>query len=91
MSSYLRMPTSLIHSSKNGIATMIKVLLINPPQTFYDASIGRTIYFPLGLMYLGAVVRDICHVEIFDCLTSEVEPREGNSVRYVLHLKISRR
>jgi anaerobic magnesium-protoporphyrin IX monomethyl ester cyclase len=62
---------------------MIKVLLINPPQTFYGASIGRTIYFPIGLMYLGAVVRDICHVEIFDCLTSEVETREeGNSVTY---------
>jgi anaerobic magnesium-protoporphyrin IX monomethyl ester cyclase len=61
---------------------MLKVLLINPPQTFYDASIGRTIYFPLGLMYLGAVVRDICHVEIFDCLTSEVETKEGNSVTY---------
>jgi magnesium-protoporphyrin IX monomethyl ester (oxidative) cyclase len=33
-------------------------------------------------MYLGAVVRDICHVEIFDCLTSEVETKEGNSVTY---------
>jgi anaerobic magnesium-protoporphyrin IX monomethyl ester cyclase len=63
-------------------ATMIKVLLVNPPQTFYDGSIGRTIYFPLGLMYLGAVVRDVCHVEIFDCLASKVETREGNSVTY---------
>ena len=61
---------------------MIKVLLINPPQTFYDASIGCTIYFPIGLMYLGAVVRDICQVEIFDCLTSDVETRESNSVTY---------
>ena len=61
---------------------MIKVLLINPPQTFYDGSIGRTIYFPLGLMYLAAVVKDVCHVEIFDCLTSEVETREGNAVTY---------
>ena len=76
------MPTSLIQSSKTEYATMMKVLLINPPQTFYDASIGRTIYFPLGLMYLGAVIRDICQVEIFDCLTSEVETREGTSVTY---------
>jgi anaerobic magnesium-protoporphyrin IX monomethyl ester cyclase len=76
------MPTALIQPSINGNATMIKVLLINPPQTFYDGSIGRTIYFPLGLMYLGAVVRDICHVEIFDCLTSELETREGKAVTY---------
>src|SRR5665647_275928 len=76
------MPTPLMQSSKTEYATMIKVLLINPPQTFYDASIGRTIYFPLSLMYLGAVVRDSCNVEIFDCLTSEVETREGNSVTY---------
>jgi anaerobic magnesium-protoporphyrin IX monomethyl ester cyclase len=76
------MATPLIQSSKTEFATMTKVLLINPPQTFYDASIGRTIYFPIGLMYLGAVVSDICHVEIFDCLTSEVETREGNSVTY---------
>ena len=61
---------------------MVKVLLINPPQTFYDGTIGRTIYFPLGLMYLAAVVRDICSVEIFDCLASDYEARDGNVVTY---------
>jgi anaerobic magnesium-protoporphyrin IX monomethyl ester cyclase len=61
---------------------MLKVLLINPPQTIYDGSIGRSIYFPIGLMHLAAVVRDICHIEIFDCLTSEAEIREGNAVTY---------
>lgn len=61
---------------------MIKVLLINPPQTFYDGSIGLNIYFPLGLMYVAAMIRDICHVEIFDCLTSDFETRKGNVITY---------
>jgi magnesium-protoporphyrin IX monomethyl ester (oxidative) cyclase len=61
---------------------MLKVLLINPPQTFYDGTIGRTIYFPLGLMYLGAMVKDVCEVEIFDCLASDYEAREGTAVTY---------
>jgi anaerobic magnesium-protoporphyrin IX monomethyl ester cyclase len=61
---------------------MLKVLLINPPQTICDGSIGRSLYFPIGLMYLGAVVKDVCNVEIFDCLTSAVEAKEGNSVTY---------
>jgi len=61
---------------------MVKVLLINPPQTFYDGTIGRTVYFPLGLMYLGAVVRDICEVQIFDCLTSNHESKNGKAVTY---------
>lgn len=77
------MQAALIQSSNWNIrVTMLKVLLINPPQTFYDGSIGRSIYFPIGLMYLAAVVRDICHVEIFDCLLSDVETREGNVVTY---------
>jgi anaerobic magnesium-protoporphyrin IX monomethyl ester cyclase len=63
---------------------MLKVLLINPPQTVCDGSIGRSTYFPIGLMYLGAVVRDICNVEILDCLLSEVETKEGNAVTYGL-------
>jgi magnesium-protoporphyrin IX monomethyl ester (oxidative) cyclase len=61
---------------------MIKVLLINPPQTYYNESADFGTYFPLGLMYVAAMIRDICHVEIFDCLTSDFETRKGNSITY---------
>jgi radical SAM superfamily enzyme YgiQ (UPF0313 family) len=61
---------------------MLKVLLINPPQTVCEGSIGRSVYFPIGLMYLGAVVRDFCQVEIFDCLTSATATTEGTAVTY---------
>ncbi len=63
-------------------AQMLKVLLINPPQTIYDGSIGRSTYFPIGLMYLAAVVRDVCQVEIFDCLLSNSETRNGDAITY---------
>ena len=61
---------------------MIKVLLINPPQTYYDGSMEFGTYFPLGLMYVAAMIRDICHVEIFDCLASDFETRKGTVVTY---------
>ncbi len=59
---------------------MMKVLLINPPQTFYIGSKGFGTYFPLGLMYLAAKIRDICYVEIFDCLASDFETRSGSAI-----------
>lgn len=64
---------------------MIKVLLINPPQTGYNGSQGFCTYFPLGLMYVAAMVRDICHVEIFDCLISNFSTRKGSAIIYGAH------
>jgi anaerobic magnesium-protoporphyrin IX monomethyl ester cyclase len=61
---------------------MQKVLLVNPPQTICDGSIGRSAYFPIGLMYVAAAIRDICQVEIFDCLLSNNEERNGVSITY---------
>jgi len=62
---------------------MQKVLLINPPQTFYKQSSGFSVYFPLGLLNLAAAVRDICEVSIFDCLVRDFEVRrDGGVVRY---------
>ena len=77
------MQTPLIKSLKRGTySDMLKVLLINPPQTIYDGSIGRSIYFPIGLMFLASAVRDVSHIEILDCLTSGAEIKEGNAVTY---------
>ena len=50
----------------------VKVLLIQPPiEDFYDTSI-RT--YPLGLLYLGTRIRDICEVAVLD-LRSNRKPR----------------
>lgn len=61
---------------------MIKVLLINPPQTRYKGSVLFDIQLPIGLMYVAAMVRDVCHVEIFDCLISDFETIKGNAITY---------
>ncbi len=57
---------------------MKTVLLINPPQSYYTQSQGFSAYFPLGLLYIAATIRDICKVEIYDCLIQDftVEQRD---------------
>lgn len=60
---------------------MKKVLLINPPQTYKKYQLFST-YFPIGLMYLAAMVKDVCQVEIFDCLTIDFETNNGSFVTY---------
>jgi len=59
---------------------MIKVLLINPPQTHYKGSINFDLHLPIGLMYVAAMVRDICHVKIFDCLAFDFETRKDGEI-----------
>lgn len=52
---------------------MKKVLLINPPQTYYHGSQGFSVFLPLGLLYIAAMIRDICDVRILDCLITDFE------------------
>jgi anaerobic magnesium-protoporphyrin IX monomethyl ester cyclase len=61
---------------------MIKVLLINPPLTHFTGSIDFDVHLPIGLMYVAASVRDICHVEIFDCLAFDFQFREADKIVY---------
>jgi anaerobic magnesium-protoporphyrin IX monomethyl ester cyclase len=62
---------------------MKKVLLINPPQTYYEQSQGFSVYYPLGLLNIAAMVRDICNVEIFDSLIDDFEIAKSDGiVRY---------
>ena len=61
---------------------MLKVLLINPPQTYFKGSSGVNKYFPIGLMYIAAMIRDVCHVEIFDCLIADFETKKNNLISY---------
>lgn len=52
----------------------MKVLLIQPPiSDFYDTKI-RT--YPLGLLYLGGKVKDICNISLLD-LRSGYRPKES--------------
>jgi magnesium-protoporphyrin IX monomethyl ester (oxidative) cyclase len=59
---------------------MLKVLLINPPQVYCKGSMRVNIHFPIGLMYIAAMVRNVCHVEIFDCLASDFETEKDNLI-----------
>lgn len=58
-----------------------KVLLINPPETAYPASIGLFVGLPLGLMYIAAVLdKKGIPVEILDTLVTGVEKvKEGDA------------
>ena len=40
------------------------------------------LHFPLGLMYIAAMVRNVCHVEIFDCLASNFKTKKDNLIYY---------
>lgn len=52
---------------------MVKVMLINPPQKCFNQSFGFDIYFPLGLLSIAAIIRNVCDVKIFDCLITDAE------------------
>ena len=61
---------------------MIKVLLINPPETHYKGSMNFEIHLPIGLMYVAAMVRDVCNVEIFDSLTLDFKVKKNGAIIY---------
>lgn len=65
-----------------------KILLINPPQTYYEKSFPFNSYFPLGLLYVGTYVKNICQVKILDCLIDNVEAKKkGVATQYGSSLK----
>jgi len=52
----------------------MKILLINPPQTFYAGSEPPAGSLPLGLMYLAAVLDKAGYqVEILDAFMADCE------------------
>ncbi|MBI3552423.1 MAG: B12-binding domain-containing radical SAM protein [Elusimicrobia bacterium] len=63
-------------------ASSPKVLLINPPQKYFEQSRNFELYFPLGLLSLAAMVRRMCQVKVLDCLADRsVYRRDG----FVVH------
>ncbi len=58
-----------------------KVLLINPPQTYYKGSDDYSSYFLLGLLSIIAYVKTICDIKLFDCVIEGLpEHAEQNDV-----------
>ena len=55
---------------------MTKVLLINPPKKIYDRAVGFSTYIPLGLLSVASMIKDICEVQILDCLVTDFEIQE---------------
>lgn len=61
----------------------LKVLLINPPQTYYEKSSGFSVYFPIGLLSIAANIREQCEVKVLDCLVEEFTvTKKGTSYLY---------
>ncbi len=54
-----------------------KVLLINPPQRYVAKALGFNVYFPLSLLYISAMVKDLCAIRILDCLVTDFEITES--------------
>ena len=50
-----------------------KVLLVNPPQKIYPHAWNSGLYFPVGLLYVAGVIREICELKILDCMVDDFE------------------
>ena len=59
---------------------MSRVLLINPPQTYYRESQGFSVYVPLGLLSMAAVLRTVCEVRVLDCLIESYAEEEHDGI-----------
>jgi len=50
-----------------------KVMLVNPPQKIYKHAWNSGLYFPVGLLYVAAVIRKKCSLNILDCMIDDFE------------------
>ena len=64
----------------------MKILLINPPQTFFPGSQLVAAGIPLGIMYVAATLEENGYdVEILDALVADSPSRrEGDAIQYGL-------
>ena len=61
----------------------MKILLINPPQTFFLGSQLVVAGLPLGLMYIaGTLENNGYNVDILDTLIADFKPRKKGDVKY---------
>lgn len=61
--------------------TMTRVLLINPPQKFFKQSSGFNVYFPIGLLGIASMIKDLCNLKILDCLVTDFEIKKTKDSR----------
>ena len=60
----------------------MKVLLINPPQTFYPGSEQPAGNLPIGLMYIAAVLKKADYnVEILDAFIAATFQKNGETIK----------
>lgn len=52
---------------------MARVMLINPPWRIHKKLADFDVHFPIGLLNIAAMVKDICQVRIFDSLVNDFE------------------
>jgi len=61
----------------------MKILLINPPQTFFPGSQAVVAGLPLGIMNIAATLENNGYeVEILDTLIADFKPRKKGDVKY---------
>jgi len=69
---------SIINSKTESILTM-KVLLINPPSTHMEGSAKPTIYTPIGILSIAAMLEQAGHeVVVYDSKANYNVERKGN-------------
>jgi len=72
----------------------MKILLINPPQRFYNNSLGFNVYFPLSLLYVAGMIRkysNASNLKIYDSLVDGFEIKKDiDSILYGSFDKLSK-
>ena len=53
--------------------------MINPPVTHYEGSTDFDLHLPMGLMYIAAMIKNFCEVEIFDSLLYDNIAKKGDA------------
>jgi len=59
-----------------------RVLLINPPQRYFEKSADFDVYFPIGLISIASYIKNICNIKIMDCLIEDFSIKK-NKDQYI--------
>lgn len=69
------------------VGSAMKVLLINPPQTFFPGSDAPAGNLPLGLLYIAAVLqRDGVEADVLDAFMANVPARKIGDTAEIRHV-----
>ena len=65
-----------------------RVMLVNPPQKIYKHAWNSGLYFPVGLLYVAAVIRDMCNLKILDCMIDDFEIQKFDQDFFIKNFQI---